>query len=173
MVRLVLLLLSLALPAWAQPHGDRRVPLLAMAEVDLARYAGRWFGIARMPNWFERGCAGVTADYALLPDGRLEVINTCRDAATGRVRSVSGAARVVGPGQLAVRFSSVPFVTGDYVILHVSPRYDLAVVGEPRRRYAWVLARQPRLGPDQWETAREVLRRNGYRPEALEIVAQP
>jgi apolipoprotein D and lipocalin family protein len=59
------------------------------------------------------------------------------------------------------------------VILHVSPRYDLAVVGEPRRRYAWVLARQPQVTTAQWDTALQVLRRNGYRPEALEIVAHP
>ena len=173
MIRLVLLLLVLALPAGAQPYGDRRVPLLAVATVDLGRYAGRWYGIARMPNWFERGCAGVTADYAVLADGRLGVTNACRDARSGQVRAVTGTAAVVGPGQLAVRFTSVPFITGDYVILHVSPRYDLAVVGEPRRRYAWVLAREPRLAADQWETALQVLRRNGYRPEALERVTHP
>ena len=173
MVRLVVILVLLALPVAAQPYGDRRVPLLAVATVDLARYAGRWYGIARMPNWFERGCAGVTADYALLPDGRLSVTNTCRDAATGRERSVSGTASVVGPGQLAVRFGSVPFITGDYVILLVSPGYDLAVVGEPRRRYAWVLARRHRITAAQWGQALGVLQRNGYRTEALERVAQP
>ncbi len=164
---------ALAGPAPAQSYGDRSVPLMAVADLDLGRYAGRWYGIARMPNAFERGCAGVTADYALLPDGQVSVVNACRDARTGRVRSVSGRAQVRGPGQLAVRFAALPFVTGDYVVMDVSPGYDLAVVGEPRRRYAWVLARRPQATPAQWARAEAVLRRNGYRPEALERVAQP
>jgi apolipoprotein D and lipocalin family protein len=165
-------LMALAVPVAAQPHGDRRVPLMAVATLDLGRYAGRWHAIARYPSWFERDCAASTADYALRPDGALSVRNACRRA-DGRVAAVEGVARVVGPGQLAVRFRSVPFVTGDYVVLHVSPGYDLAVVGEPRRRYGWVLARQPRLSARQWDTARAVLVRNGYRPEALEQVPQP
>lgn len=173
MIRLIVVLLLLALPVSAQIYGDRRVPLMAVAEVDLGRYAGRWYGIARMPNRFERGCAGVTADYAVLADGRLGVTNACRDAATGRARSVSGTARLVGPGQLAVRFGSVPFVAGDYVILHVGPRYELAVVGEPRRRYAWVLARRPSISAADWDRALAVLQRNGYRTEALERIVQP
>lgn len=162
----------LAAPVAGQPFGDRRVPLMAVAELDLGRYAGRWHAIARYPSWFERNCAGSTADYTLRPDGALAVRNACRRA-DGRMAAVEGVARVVGPGQLAVRFGAVPFVTGDYVVLHVSPAYDLAVVGEPRRRYGWVLARSPRLSARQWAVAQEVLRRNGYRPEALETVPQP
>jgi apolipoprotein D and lipocalin family protein len=166
---------ALAAPAAApaQTYGDRRVPLRAVADLDLRRYAGRWHAIARMPSWFERGCVGTTADYGLRPDGRITVVNTCRDRRSGRVRQVEGTAEVVGPGQLAVRFAAIPFVTGDYVVMHVSPAYDLAVVGEPRRRYAWVLARRPVLSAREWETALAVLVRNGYRPEALERVIQP
>lgn len=168
----LVILLALPVPVAAQPHGDRRVPLMAVANLDLGRYAGHWHAIARYPSWFERDCAASTADYALRPDGALSVRNACRRA-DGRIAAVEGVARVVGPGQLAVRFGSVPFVTGDYVVLHVSPAYDLAVVGEPRRRYGWVLARAPRLTVRQWETAQAVLRRNGYRPEALEAVRHP
>ena len=169
MLRLVLVLLALALPAAAQPHGDRSVPLRAVADLDLARYAGRWHAIARMPSRFERGCAASTADYALRADGALDVVNTCRR--NGRLDRIAGVARPVGPGQLAVRFRGVPFVTGDYVVMHVSPAYDLAVVGEPRRRYAWVLARSPRVTAAQWDRALAVLTRNGYRTAALERIA--
>lgn len=159
-------------PSAAQPAGDARAPLWAVAALDLPRYMGRWYGIAHVPNRFERGCAGTTADYALRPDGRIAVRNACRRGAQGRVAAVEGTARVIGPGQLAVSFG-LPFVTGDYVVLHVSPGYDLAVVGEPRRRYAWILARRPAITPRQWAAAEAVLRRNGYRPEALVPIAQP
>ncbi len=143
--------LSSALPA-------DRPPLDTVPEVNLERYAGKWYEIARLPNRFQTSCAGdVTATYELRPDGKIRVLNECRTA-KGGVKSARGTARRAnarGPNsKLKVTFFW-PF-SGDYWIIDLDPEYRWAVVGEPRRRYLWILSRAPVL-PE--ETYRGILQR--------------
>jgi apolipoprotein D and lipocalin family protein len=121
--------------------------LQVVPSVDLARYAGKWHEIARLPNWFQRGCAtAATATYTLRPDGKVTVLNECR-AAGGKVKQAKGTAKVAsasGPNtKLKVTFFW-PFY-GDYWIIDLDPEYRWAVVGEPGRKYLWILAREPRM----------------------------
>lgn len=129
-------------------------PLKVVPSVDFERYAGRWYESARLPNRFEEDCAGdVTATYAPRADGRLDVLNRCREK-SGEWKEARGVARLAsrrGPNsKLEVRFapgwlSFLPFVWGDYQIMELAPDYSHAVVGAPGRDYLWILARTPRL----------------------------
>ena len=138
--------------------------------VDLARYAGEWFEIARFPNRFQRNCAGgVRAVYAMRADGRIDVINRCR-AADGSLIEARGVARVVDErtsAKLKVRFapaalSFLPFVWGDYWIVGLAPDYSWAVVGSPSRDYLWVLSRTPVLDPERHVAALAAASGNGF-----------
>jgi apolipoprotein D and lipocalin family protein len=129
-------------------------PLRVVPSVDLSRYAGLWYEVARLPNRFEKKCAGdVTAEYTPRDDGRIKVVNRCRRA-DGRLTAVEGVARLAdkkGPNsRLKVRFapaflSFLPFVWGDYQIVELSPDYGHAVVGSPDRKYLWILSRTPQM----------------------------
>ena len=124
-----------------------RRPMRIAPPIDLPKYAGKWYEIARLPNPFQRKCAGnTTATYTLRPDGKLEVLNQCRRP-DGRVESIRGTARPANPAgpntRLKVSFFW-PFA-GDYWILDVDRDYRWALVGEPRRRYLWILSREPSL----------------------------
>ena len=129
-------------------------PVRSVPEVDLARYAGRWHEVARFPNRFQRSCArATTAEYELLPDGAIRVVNTCVKA-DGRAIRAEGRARLAHRGgptsQLKVRFapaflSALPFVWGDYWVLDLTADYRAALVGSPDRGYLWVLSRTPEL----------------------------
>jgi apolipoprotein D and lipocalin family protein len=119
--------------------------------VDLARYAGRWYEIARLPNRFQEKCAGdVSATYTLRPDGRVQVVNRCRRADGGEAvaEGVARRAEADGPAsRLEVRFapaflSFLPFVWGDYWILELDREYRYALVGDPGRKYLWILGRE-------------------------------
>lgn len=149
-------------------------PLEVVDHVELGRYTGRWYEIARYPNSFERGCVGVTADYALRADGRIDVVNTCyENSLDGEVRTIQGTARVVEPGtqaKLAVSFFG-PF-EGDYWILELGDDYEYAVVGEPRRDFLWILSRKPSLDPVLYEQILDRLPDRGYDPQFLEVVPQ-
>lgn len=128
--------------------------LEAVPTVDLSRYAGKWYEVARLPNRFQQKCAGeVTATYALLAGKRVNVINECRQK-NGQMIRAMGQARLASPNgpnsKLEVRFAPawliwLPAVWGDYWIIDLAPDYSYAVVGSPDRKYLWILARTPRL----------------------------
>ena len=150
-------------------------PLMAqvtpLPSVDLARYVGRWYEIAKYPNRFQKGCVGNTsAEYALRPDGRVTVTNRCRQA-DGSVQTAVGIARwretPPKDATLKVRFapswlSFIPQVWGDYWILALPSDYRYVVVGEPSRTYLWILSRTATVTEDDYRDAVAAAEANGY-----------
>lgn len=136
-------LISCVPPATDQP------PLQTVDSVDLDRYLGTWYEIARLPHPFQGGCVATRAIYTRRDDGLIGVFNECReDALDGSVRSVEGRARVTDPQTNArLEVSFFWLFWGDYWVIDLDPDYRWAVVGHPSRRYLWVLAREPSLDP--------------------------
>lgn len=161
---------------------DAAAPLVTMPQVDLSRYAGHWYEVARLPAMFEGHCAGQpTATYrpmGLSARGTvLEVINQC-PTADGEVQEARGVARVVpgsGGGRLKVNLlpdwlqwlGVFPFAWSDYWILHVDDEYSEALVGEPGRSHLWILSRQPMLSPERTQALIERARQQGFPIERL------
>ena len=148
---------------------DGEEPLEVLPSVDLTRYAGKWYEIARLPNRFQRACAGnTTATYTLRPDGKITVLNECRTA-DGRRKSATGTARVAdsrGPNtKLKVSFFW-PF-SGKYWIIDLDPEYQWAVVGEPGRDYLWILSREPRLDTALYQQIVARAKQRGFNTEKL------
>jgi len=120
-------------------------PLPTVRAVELGRYYGTWYEIARLPNRFQSMCVSDTrATYQ--PDGKdVAVLNQCRTE-NGKVEQASGIAKVVeGSHGAKLRVSFFRPFYGDYWILDLDPDYRWVLIGEPGRNYAWVLARQPTL----------------------------
>ena len=124
-----------------------------VAHVDLNRYLGLWYEIARLPMWAEDyGARDITAEYALKDDGRIRVVNRCI-AEDGQIEEAEGEAHVVegsGNAKLEVTFLPkalrwLPFTKGDYWILKLDADYNVALVGTPDRKYLWLLARNAQL----------------------------
>ena len=157
--------LMITVPAKA---GD---PLKAVDSVDLARYCGVWYEIARLPNSFQKSCVGdVSATYALLEDGDIRIVNKCRTK-DGGTKIAEGKAKLAdedGPAsKLKVRFapaflSFLPFVWGDYWIIELAPDYSYAVVGEPDREYLWILSRKPQMDDSLYTGLLERIGEQGY-----------
>jgi apolipoprotein D and lipocalin family protein len=172
-------LAAAAIAAPARVIAQTRPPVRAVTSVDLDRYVGEWFEIARFPNRFQRQCTGeVRASYARRPDGRIDVVNRCRTA-DGQTEA-RGIARIVDErtvAKLKVRFapawlSFLPAVWGDYWIIGLAPDYSWAVVGDPGREYLWILARSPRLDEQATAAARAAARDSGFDVERLVPTAQ-
>lgn len=145
-MRLAGVLLSLTAAGASAPKPGT---LPTAEHVDLARYQGTWFEIARLPLFFENKCvAGVTANYTLLPDGKIDVVNRCTKA-DGKVNVSKGtialADKAGPPSKLKVTFFWP--LSGDYWILDLDPDYRWAVVGTPDRENLWILSRSPRIDP--------------------------
>jgi apolipoprotein D and lipocalin family protein len=145
--------------------------LQVVPTLDLQRYAGKWYEIARLPNRFQKDCAGeVTATYMLQSDGKINVLNQCRKA-DGKVKEALGTARKAeqsGPNAiLEVRFapallSFLPMVWGDYQVIELGPNYEYAVVGEPEREYLWILARTPQMDETLYQSLLKRIAAQGF-----------
>ncbi|MFC4433678.1 lipocalin family protein [Cupriavidus respiraculi] len=145
------------------PVGNPNVPQPAKP-VELERYLGRWYELARYDNRFERGCDAVTADYALRDDGLIEVINTCGRDEDGKPRASHGKAKVVdeaGKAKLKVSFFG-PFYVGDYWVLDHADDYSWSIVGEPSGKYLWILHRSPRPDVATWDMLTSRVHELGY-----------
>lgn len=143
-------------------------PLTTVASVDLQRYLGKWYEIARYPNRFERKCVSeVTATYSALPGGKLRVVNACKNK-DGKFTEANGKAKIVDPktnAKLKVSFFW-PFY-GDYWIVDLAPDYSYAVISEPKREYLWILARAPQMNPAEYDRILERIRSRGLDPAKL------
>lgn len=166
--------LAFAMPAQAD---DALTPV---PDLDLDRYAGVWHEIARLPNRFEDQCvADITATYTPLEDGRIRVVNACRED-DGQVNAVEGEARQAGalPSQLEVRFapkwlSFLPFVWADYWVLALGDDYQWALVGEPDRKYLWILSRSERMDRPTFDAITARARGLGFELDELVVVNPP
>jgi lipocalin len=137
------------------PGQEDLPPVQTVDYVDLGRYDGLWYEVARTTNFFQIGCVATTATYGLLSESSVSVFNACYNVFSGQDESIAGVATVVDPqtnAKLKVSFDGVP-TSGDYWIIDLvenTPEgdYTYAVVGEPTRNFVFILSRTPRANPE-------------------------
>jgi apolipoprotein D and lipocalin family protein len=137
--------------------------------VDLQRYIGTWYEIARFPHRFQEGCIASKATYTLREDGKVDVLNQCRlEKLDGKEKSAKGKAWIVDKktnAKLKVSFFW-PF-SGDYWIIDLGENYEYAVVGHPDRTYLWILSRTPTMKIDLYAELIKRIKSKGYDTEKL------
>lgn len=146
-------------------------PPSTVSHVDLQRYLGTWFEIARFENRFQKGCSETTATYASAGERKLEVINRCLK--DGEVDEARGRARVADPNtqsKLEVSFFG-PF-WGDYWIVALDEDYRWALVGSPTRDYLWILSRTPQLDAGTFDEIVSAAKQQGFETERLLLTPQ-
>jgi apolipoprotein D and lipocalin family protein len=158
---------------------DKSEPGLALTSInalDVPRYMGTWYEIAKFPAWFQKKCVADTrADYSLQPGGQVQVINRCRQE-NGEMKEAVGNARQIGgtaSSKLEVRFapawlSFIPAVWGDYWVIDLDPAYQLVAVSEPKREYLWILSRSTKVDPDTYTALLARLSSQGFDLQRLE-----
>lgn len=151
-----------------------RPPLETVPSVDLKRYVGAWYEIAKFPNWFQRGCVSNTrAEYSLNADGSMKIVNTC-STKTGESKTALGRATVVPESnntKLSVNFGGP--IGGAYWIIGLDEsNYSWALVGHPSRKFLWILSRRPILDPATYRQIVELAAKRGYNVSKLELTPQ-
>jgi apolipoprotein D and lipocalin family protein len=153
---------------------------LNTVDVDLNRYAGKWYEIAKYPNKFQRACkANTTANYSLKANGKIEVVNECLEA-DGSTKRAVGEAKVPNKaetGKLKVRFapgwlSWLPWVWGNYWVIELDPDYQYSVIGDPGRDYFWILSREPKMDEATYQGILERAKAKGFDPARVELSPQ-
>ncbi len=143
-------------------------------ELDLERYMGTWYEIARFDHSFERGLVGVTASYELRPDGKITVINAgYKNSLDGKYKEAKGKAKQPNPdepGKLKVAFFL--FFYADYFVLELDENYRWVIIGSSSDKYLWILSRTPQLEQESLDSILKKARERGYNTDKLIWVEQ-
>ena len=153
-------------------------PPQTVESVDLQRYTGLWYEIARLPMPFQKADERATAKYTINSDGAVDLVNTAI-ALDGETRSVTGTAvpvpnsfntklKVTIDVFFAKLFGSPPDF-GNYWVIKLEDDYSLALVGSPSRNSLWLLARKPQIDPQVLESYLQHARDQGYNTEEIII----
>lgn len=152
-----------------------RNPPSTAESIDVRRYLGRWYEIARLPMPFQKAGEAAMAEYGLNADGTLSVHNVAVRP-DGTEHGIRGHAKVLDPPRntkLAVRFNTwfAPLIPvpkeGNYWILYRDEGYRTAIVGTPDRKYLWILARSPRISEAELSDLETRAGKLGYDPSRL------
>lgn len=153
-------------------------PIQAVDHLDINRYQGRWYEIARFPFSIQKGCVATTATYTLRDDHRLDVLNECRKGGfDGDATRAKGIAEIVDsafPAKLKVSFNFFMGLFGgaNYWVIDLAKNYSYAVVSEPDGRYLWILSRTPQMDKSVYKQIIDRLRSDGFMVEYLELTPQ-
>jgi len=174
-IGLLVILLAACMSGCASAPGEGKEPVKLVDDVDVARYLGRWYEIARYQSGFEKNIYGATAEYSLKKDGRIQVVNSgFKNSLEGRyteVRAVAGVPDPEVPAALKVRFFGL--ITSDYMIIGLdTENYEWAVVGNNSREFLWFLSRSHQIDESLYGAMKDIARSQGFDVEALYRVPQ-
>lgn len=161
---MLLTLGSVVLVVFLAAAAGKNDDLETVAQVDLERYAGKWYEIAAFPQRFQKGCHATTAEYTPTDKGYVTVENRCnKDSLNGKEAYIKGKAFVQknsGNAKLKVQFFW-PF-RGKYWIIDLADDYSYAVVGHPNRKYLWILSRTPEMDEEVYQSILERTAAKGF-----------
>ena len=177
---LLLAIASFSASAQTAPQPTTLPPVTTIAALDVPRYMGTWYELAKFPNRFQAKCtANTRARYLAQADGSVQVLNSCVTA-DGSTIDALGLAKQIGSAtspKLQVRFapawlSWLPMVWGDYWVIDLDADYQLAAVSDAKREYLWVLSRTPQVNAKAYDALLERLKVQQFEVQKLERTAQ-
>jgi len=143
-------------------------------DLDLNRYLGTWYEIARFPHSFEKNLVGVTATYSLMENGKIKVLNQgFKNSLNGPRSQAVGKAKIPNqaePGKLKVSFFWIFYA--DYFVLELDDEYQYVMIGSSSDNYFWILSRTPQLSPEIYEMLLDKAIKRGYNLDKLYLVPQ-
>lgn len=167
----VLVVIALLIVGAVYGMGTDSVDRHTVKSLDINRYMGDWYEIARYDHPFERGLVEVKATYRMGTNGRIEVVNCGTDYRSERCRVARGRAKLTPvPGKLRVSFFL--FFYSDYNVMELDGEYRWAVVGSRSAKQLWILSREPVLPGRTLNHILQLVERRGYRSARLLFVEQ-
>jgi apolipoprotein D and lipocalin family protein len=172
----LLLILTVLFFCNCTKSNSQMIDQTTVKQLDLNRYLGKWYEIARFPHSFEKNLVGVTATYRLKEDGMIEVLNEgFKNTLDGERSKAIGKAKIpnkLEPGKLKVSFFWIFYA--DYNVLELdAENYQYAMIGSSSDKYFWILCRTPQMDPMVYNMLLDKARKRGYNLEKLYKVPQP
>ncbi len=159
-------LISIQLPLISYAQPNKEDPSV-VANLDLLRFSGFWFEVARTPSFFQRNCINSTAEYSVINSASISVLNTCCKK-NGKASTIDGVAKIVDerfPAKLKLSFSF--FQKGDYWITELDPNYQWAVISAPGKKFIYILSRVSKINENEKNLILNILRSKNYDVDQL------
>ncbi len=155
-----------------QTQKEGKMETSTVKELNLQRYLGAWYEIARFDHSFERGLVGVTATYSMRDDGKIRVLNQgYKGTLDGELSTAEGKAKLTNePGKLKVSFFWIFYA--DYYFLELDANYQWALIGSKSDKYLWILSRSPKLDENVHNLILKKAEKRGYDTSKLIWVQQ-
>jgi len=152
-----------------------RIDTSTVGTLELEKYLGTWYEIARFPHSFEKGLEGVTATYSLRKDGKIRVVNQgYKGSLEGKLSRAEGKAKIPDPGDNSrLKVSFFLFFYGDYYVLELDKNYHWAMIGSSSPNYFWILSRTPQMEEQLFKQLLDNAKNRGYDLSKLIRVDQP
>jgi len=170
-ITLLLISVFLLLSCKAQ---NTMIDKTVVKDLEIERYLGKWYEIARFDHRFERGLVGVSATYSTRDDGKIKVVNSGFEGTLkGKLSIATGKAKIPDlnvPSKLKVSFFL--FFYGDYFVMELDQDYQWAVIGSSSDNYLWILSRTPVMDSDLYNDLIKRLIKRGYNVDKLISVEQ-
>ncbi|PLY09682.1 MAG: hypothetical protein C0625_00330 [Arcobacter sp.] len=141
--------------------------LNTVQKIDINKYLGTWYEIARYEHSFEKDCKNVSANYSLKKDNEIKVINQCTNMKTNKTKKAIGSAYSIDETNSKLKVSFFWPFYGDYWILDIDENYTYALIGEPSRKYFWILSREKQLDKNLKKEILNKLPNYGYDEKSL------
>ena len=155
-----------------QSNNQIMVNTSTVKQLDIPRFMGKWYEIARYEHTFEKGMTHVTAEYSLEPNGKIRVVN--KGIKNGKAKEIVGKAKqpnpVEYPGRLKVSFFL--WFYSDYYILELDNNYQYSIIGSSSDKYLWILSRTPELSKETLDKLLTNIKQRGYDLTKLIFVEQ-
>lgn len=163
---IILVCIMLGLGSCRADNGNKKIDNSTIETLDVARFMGKWYEIARYDHRFEKDMTNVSATYTLLDNGRIEVLNA--GYKNGEYKEIKGKAKQPNPddpGKLKVSFFL--WFYSDYYILDIAPDYSHVIIGSSTDKYLWIMSREPVLPDNVLSELIEKIRQRGYDTDRL------
>ena len=142
--------------------GNKYPDLPTVNNVDIQKYKGTWYEVARFEHFFERGCKNVSATYKLKEDGDIKVINKCTNIDDNESKEAFGIAYPTDKTNSKLKVSFFRPFYGDYYIIDLADDYSYALVGSPSRELLWILSRTKTMNIETKHKILKIAQKNGF-----------
>jgi apolipoprotein D and lipocalin family protein len=147
--------------------------LETVKDLDIEKYSGLWFEIAKLPNRFEKNLKCVSATYTINKDGSIKVFNQGYNTKSLKTEKITGKATIPNsekPGEIKVSFFG-PF-KGDYFVMDIDTNYQTVLVGSPSRKYLWILSRSISIDEGRMQELIAIAKANEFDTSIIELNTQ-
>ncbi|MBN2892317.1 MAG: lipocalin family protein [Bacteroidales bacterium] len=168
------LFLAMFIVSGCAQNPKNEIDVKTVEKVELEKYLGTWYEIARFDHSFERDLVGVTATYSLRDDGKITVLNQgYKNTLDGKHSTAKGKAKIPNPKETAkLKVSFFLFFYGDYFILELGENYEYALIGSSSPKYLWILSRTPQMDEETYQMLVDNAQNRGYDVSKLIKVEQ-